>query len=158
MPAKISHNAHYGEAQRLGLNHGFLSSSRSRPAPDKTAPRAGPVATAMAAPMLMVSMAAPTPRPMALPMATRISIFTILPWNAADEMPGPWIRRGVAYPNNQEARKAAISHLPDMAGDVMPDGNLRKLTVLLLDEHRTPIFRATFSLEGEWLVANEPQE
>lgn len=73
-------------------------------------------------------------------------------------MPGPWICRGVAYPNNQEARKAAISHLPDMAGDVMPDGNLRKLTVLLLDEHRTPIFRATFSLEGEWLVANEPQE
>lgn len=67
-------------------------------------------------------------------------------------------RDGYVYPNNQEARKAAISHLPDMAGDVLPDGNLRVLTVLLRDENRRPIFRAKFSLEGEWLVANEPEE
>lgn len=67
-------------------------------------------------------------------------------------------REGYVYANNQEARNAAISHLPDMAGDVLPDGNRRKLTVLLRNEDRIPIFKATFSLEGEWLIANEPGE
>ncbi len=66
-------------------------------------------------------------------------------------------REGYFYSNNQEARKAAISHLPDMAGDVLPDGNLRKLTVVLRDEKRIPIFKATFSLKGEWLLPNEPE-
>ena len=65
-------------------------------------------------------------------------------------------RDGYDYPNNREARRAAISHLPDMAGDVLPDGNRRKLTVLLRDATRQPIFRATLSLEAEWLVPNEP--
>lgn len=65
-------------------------------------------------------------------------------------------REGYDYPNNREARRAAIAHLPDMAGDVLPDGNRRKLTVLLRDATRRPIFRATLSLEAEWLVPNEP--
>lgn len=58
---------------------------------------------------------------------------------------------GYALPDQQEARKAAISLLPDIASDVLPDGDTRVMAVFVHDERRRPIFKATLELHGEWL-------
>lgn len=58
---------------------------------------------------------------------------------------------GYQFADDQEARKAAISLLPDIAADVLPDGDTRTMTVMLHDQRRTPIFKASLHLHGEWI-------
>lgn len=55
------------------------------------------------------------------------------------------------YPDDGEARKAAIAHLPDIARDVLPDGDARTMSVLVRNNQQKPLFRATLQLHGEWL-------
>lgn len=58
---------------------------------------------------------------------------------------------GYQFSNDQEARNAAIAHLPDIAGDVLPDGDSRTMSVVLRDEQKRAIFKAVLQLQGEWL-------
>lgn len=58
---------------------------------------------------------------------------------------------GYYYPDDQTARKAAISHLTDIAGDVLPEGAKRTMSVLLRDRQYKPIFKATTDLSSMWL-------
>lgn len=59
---------------------------------------------------------------------------------------------GMEFANIQEAREEAIRSLPDMARDVLPDGDRRSMWVSVRDEHGSQHFRATLSLLGEWLI------
>jgi hypothetical protein len=57
------------------------------------------------------------------------------------------------FADAQAARDNAVSALPDIARDVMPDGTKRDFAVTMRDESGTPVFRATLSLNTEWLKA-----
>lgn len=58
---------------------------------------------------------------------------------------------GYEFADDRSARKAAIAHLPDIAADVLPDGDVRTMTVVLRNENRKAIFKASLHLLGEWL-------
>lgn len=49
------------------------------------------------------------------------------------------------------ARETAIASLPPIAGDVMPNGNRHRVTVLVRDARGKPVFRADLELVAEWL-------
>jgi hypothetical protein len=57
------------------------------------------------------------------------------------DLEGPW-----------EARVRAIAALPDIAEEVLPDGDRRTLAVTVRDEAGVAVFRATLTLRGEWLA------
>jgi hypothetical protein len=59
---------------------------------------------------------------------------------------------GLVLPDAQAARDRAVSTLPDIARDVMPDGAKRDFVVTMRDESGTAIFRASLSLQTEWLT------
>ena len=50
------------------------------------------------------------------------------------------------------ARDNAVSALPDIARDAMPDGSKRDFTVTMRNEGGIPIFRARLSFSTEWLT------
>lgn len=50
-----------------------------------------------------------------------------------------------------EVRKKAISILPDVAREKLPDGDRRVFVCQVRDERGTVIFIATLSLVAEWL-------
>lgn len=58
---------------------------------------------------------------------------------------------GYQFTNDEEARKAAIAHLPDIAADVLPDGDFRTMKIVLRNEHGQAIYKASLSLHGEWV-------
>jgi hypothetical protein len=58
---------------------------------------------------------------------------------------------GLDFPNAEAARDNAVSALPDIARDAMPDGERRDFLVTMRDESGTPIFRASLTLRTEWL-------
>lgn len=53
------------------------------------------------------------------------------------------------------ARDAAIGILPDIARDVLPDGDRRDFTSSVRTEHDGVVFRAKLSLTTEWVGAND---
>jgi hypothetical protein len=61
---------------------------------------------------------------------------------------------GLDFANAELARDNAVSALPDIARDVMPDGQRRDFIVTMRDESGTPMFRASLSLRAEWLKAH----
>ena len=62
---------------------------------------------------------------------------------------------GQELPDMEAARKAAIGVLPDMARDVLPDGDRRDFTTSVRTEHDDVVFRAKLSLVAEWVGAND---
>ena len=52
----------------------------------------------------------------------------------------------------QDARRAALSALPDMARDVLPDGDRRTFVVSVEDDQGVVAYSATLDLVGEWKI------
>lgn len=53
----------------------------------------------------------------------------------------------------QDARRAALSALPDMARDVLPDGDRRTFVVSVENDCGVVAYIATLDLVGEWRIA-----
>jgi len=51
-----------------------------------------------------------------------------------------------------EARQEAIGVLPQLAKDVLPDGDTRTFVSYVRDEEGSGIFRAKLTLRAEWLI------
>ena len=54
------------------------------------------------------------------------------------------------------ARRMALSALPDMAKDKLPDGDRHTFRVIVRDENGQEIYTATLTLVGEWKVTPSP--
>ena len=52
----------------------------------------------------------------------------------------------------RDARRAALSALPDMAHDKLPDGDRRGFVVSLEDDGGVVAYVATLDLVGEWKI------
>ncbi|MGF7055696.1 hypothetical protein GGC47_004909 [Bosea sp. OAE752] len=59
---------------------------------------------------------------------------------------------GSEYPDAQAARKAALSLLPDMARDEMPDGDERTFSVSVRNTSGRAIYSARLALKGWWHI------
>lgn len=59
---------------------------------------------------------------------------------------------GLDLPDVQAARNAAMSALPDMARDKLPDSDRRTFSAIVRNEAGTVLYTATLSLVGEWQV------
>ena len=59
---------------------------------------------------------------------------------------------GVAFDSVKDAREAALSALPDMAQQKLPDGDYRVFSASVRDEAGTVVYRATLTLAGGWLT------
>lgn len=57
---------------------------------------------------------------------------------------------GVDLADQNAARYQALDALPDMARDVLPDGDQRRLVVSVRDETGQVIYRASLTLSGAW--------
>ena len=64
---------------------------------------------------------------------------------------------GLDLASPEEARKEAISVLPDMARDVLPDGDRRDFTVDVRTAAGEVVYTATLSLVGRWLRGLDKQ-
>ncbi len=62
---------------------------------------------------------------------------------------------GQDLPDLEAARKAAINDLPDIARDVLPDGDRRDFVSVVRTESDEVVFRAKLSLIAEWVSAND---
>lgn len=58
---------------------------------------------------------------------------------------------GMDLPDADAARRAALDALPDIARDVMPDGDRRQMSVTVR-RNRLAIYVAALELKGDWLV------
>ncbi|MTH79181.1 DUF6894 family protein [Paracoccus aestuariivivens] len=58
---------------------------------------------------------------------------------------------GQALPDRAAARNMAISVLPPLARDVLPDGDRHAVSVVIRNEEGEAIFRAVLELVAEWL-------
>ncbi|MHC2103611.1 DUF6894 family protein [Methylobacterium sp. CM6246] len=54
------------------------------------------------------------------------------------------------------ARRMALSALPDMARDTLPDGDRRTFRAIVRDHNGEEIYTATLTLVGEWKVTPPP--
>ncbi len=63
---------------------------------------------------------------------------------------------GMDLPNPEEARRLVLGVLPDMARNNVPDGYRRTFAIAVRDKAGTTIYRATLSLEGEWISGGQP--
>ena len=54
------------------------------------------------------------------------------------------------------ARRMALSALPDMARDKLPDGDRRTFRAIVRDDNGQEIYTATLTLVGEWKVIRHP--
>ena len=60
---------------------------------------------------------------------------------------------GTELPNVEAVRKAAMDLLPQVAADEIPaDGDRRHFTVLVTDEGGHPVYSATLTYTGLWLL------
>ena len=59
--------------------------------------------------------------------------------------------KGTELPDRHAARNAAISVLPGLARDELPDGDRRQFSSEVRDASGKVIFRATLSLATEWI-------
>lgn len=60
--------------------------------------------------------------------------------------------KGFEFADLEDARRAALSALPDMARDVIPDGDRRTFVVSVEDEQGLVAYSATLDLIGKWNV------
>ena len=58
---------------------------------------------------------------------------------------------GLDWADRQAARLAAMDALPDIARDVLPDGDRREMAVRVRDETGRVILTATLSLAVDWV-------
>lgn len=58
--------------------------------------------------------------------------------------------------NAEAARELAHATLPDMVSDVMPDGDQRRFSATVRDADGALVYRATLTLEGQWMNAASP--
>lgn len=67
---------------------------------------------------------------------------------------------GLELPDLAEVRNKAISILPDVAREELPDGDRRVFVCQARDEGGTVVFMATLSLVAEWIgeVRGEPSQ
>ena len=54
------------------------------------------------------------------------------------------------------ARRMALSALPDIARDKLPDGDRRTFKATVRDDNGLEIYTATLTLVGEWKVTPPP--
>ena len=67
-------------------------------------------------------------------------------------------RIGLLCESLQAVREEAIKVLPDIAKEVMPDGDRRVLRTIVRDEGGRSIFEASLALDAHWLpFASDPQ-
>lgn len=59
---------------------------------------------------------------------------------------------GLEFPDEQAARRAAVSALPDMARDRIPNGDERTFSVRVRDETGNTIYSASLAMKGQWHV------
>jgi hypothetical protein len=59
-------------------------------------------------------------------------------------------REGTEMRSPEEARRAAIGILPDIAREELPDGNRRTFVCRVRDQSDALIFTATLSLDARW--------
>lgn len=60
---------------------------------------------------------------------------------------------GTEFPDLEAVRKAAMKTLPDIARQEIPkDGDQRSFVVLVTDEDGQPVYSATLSFTGLWLL------
>ncbi len=59
---------------------------------------------------------------------------------------------GQEFDSREKVRAAAVSALPDIARDELPDGDRREFKVSVRDEAGLYVFRATLALRAEWLI------
>lgn len=57
---------------------------------------------------------------------------------------------GLDFPDQEAARRAAVSALPDMARDRIPNGDNRTFSVRVRDEHGNTIYSASLAMTGRW--------
>ncbi|MDR7040465.1 hypothetical protein J2X36_005248 [Methylobacterium sp. BE186] len=57
---------------------------------------------------------------------------------------------GLEFVDAAAARIAAITMLPDMAREKIPDGDRRTFCVSIRDEQGATLYTATLSMVGEW--------
>jgi hypothetical protein len=78
----------------------------------------------------------------------------IMPRYFFDATDGDQISRddvGILLDGPDEARAEAVKALPDMARDVLPDGQYRKLAVSVRTPDSGILFRASLTFKCEWL-------
>ena len=63
---------------------------------------------------------------------------------------------GEGLTSSSAARLLALSSLPDMARDKMPDGDCRTFRATVRDENGQEIYTATLTLVGGWKVTPQP--
>ena len=61
---------------------------------------------------------------------------------------------GAEYADKEAARAAAISVLPDMAREKMPEGDHRTFTVRVLCKDHNLIYKGTMTFEGAWAASS----
>lgn len=60
---------------------------------------------------------------------------------------------GFELPNHAAVRKAAMEALPKIAAEDIPaDGDRRHFTVLVTDDEGHPVYSATLTFTGLWLL------
>ncbi|MBI1181430.1 MAG: hypothetical protein GC201_12815 [Alphaproteobacteria bacterium] len=59
---------------------------------------------------------------------------------------------GLMLDDREQARLYAIGALPTIAEEVLPDGERRTFVIVVRDETRRAIFRASLSFLSEWIV------
>jgi hypothetical protein len=64
--------------------------------------------------------------------------------------------KGLECASRQEVREAAISVLPAIARDELPDGNRHSFRVRVRDHGDRPVFQASLTLEAGWLDEEGP--
>lgn len=57
---------------------------------------------------------------------------------------------GVDLADDDEARDEAVSLLPDIARDELPDGDEHEFVVSVRDERGEVVYEASLSLHGRW--------
>jgi len=63
---------------------------------------------------------------------------------------------GDDIPDMNKVPYEAISLLPELIRDVLPDGDCRVLTIDVRNEDNERIFQATLSLAAEWTAPSRP--
>lgn len=61
---------------------------------------------------------------------------------------------GMEMPHLEAAGAEAVRVLPDVAREVLPDGDRRAFVSVVRDETGDVVFRATLSLVAEWIGRN----
>jgi hypothetical protein len=62
---------------------------------------------------------------------------------------------GLLLSGPAEARRAALSALPDLARDLIPDGDTHVLACVVQDGKRRIIYQATLTLSGAWIDGDD---